>query len=147
MSQACPLIFRKVDSTISKISAFLVMSLVIVYFITLQKMVLIFLILDFILRLSGYKPFSLVFQLANGIQKLFKLPVKLEDAGAKRLAAFFGLAFMSGMLVGDLLGCTIGVWIIAAAFMSCVLLDLFFNYCIACKIYSSAKKIYPKAFL
>jgi hypothetical protein len=147
MSQACPLIFRQIDSTISKISAAVVMTGVIVYLITMQKWIIIFLIIDFILRLSGNKRFSPVFKLANGTQKLFHLRVYLEDAGAKRLAAIFGLLFMIGIIVSDLLGSSLGVWIIAVTFMSCVLFDLLFNYCIACKVYSAAKKIYPKAFI
>jgi hypothetical protein len=147
MSQVCPLLFRQIDAMISKISAALVMSSVIAYLITMQKLILVFLILDFIVRLSGYKRISPIYQFANGIQKLFKLSVKMEDAGAKRLAAIFGLVFMIGMLVSDFLHSITAVWIIAAAFMSCVLLDLFFNYCIACKVYSASKKIYPKGFL
>jgi len=147
MSQACPLLFRQIDSTISKISAAVVMSSVIVYLITMQKWILVFLILDFIVRLSGYKTLSPVFQFANSFQKIFKLPTHLEDAGAKRLAAFFGLIFMISMLIADFGGWILGVWSVAGIFISCVLLDLFFNYCIACKVYSAAKKIYPKGFL
>jgi len=146
MSQACPLLFRQIDSTIAKANAFFVMSGVIVYLITMQKWVLVFLILDFLIRLSGYKTMSPLFQLSSRLQKFLNLPVRLEDAGAKRLAAFFGLFFMIGMLVADLGGWDIAVWAIAVVFISCVLLDLFFNYCIACIVYSYAKKIYPKAF-
>ncbi|MGZ5208925.1 MAG: DUF4395 domain-containing protein [Sulfuricurvum sp.] len=146
MSQTCPLLFRQIDSTIAKTSAFFVMSGVIIYLITMQKWILVFLIVDFLIRLSGYKKMSLIFQLSIGIQKLFKLQVRLEDAGAKRLAAFFGLFFMIGMLIADAAGWNIAVWVIAVVFMGCVLLDLFFDYCIACKVYSYAKKMYPKAF-
>lgn len=147
MSQTCPLLFRQVDSTISKISAAVVMTGVIIYLITMQKWIIFFTILDFILRLYGYKKVSPIFQLSNGIQKLFRLPVYLEDAGAKRLAAIFGLFFMIGIVVSDFAGCLIGIWIIAGIFISCVLLDLLFDYCIACKVYSTAKKIYPKGFI
>ncbi len=146
MSQTCPLLFRQIDSTIAKLSASFVMSGVVVYLITMQKWILVFLILDFLIRLSGYKKMSPIFQLSITIQKLFKLPVRLEDAGAKRLAALFGLFFMIGMLVADTGGWSIAVWVIAVVFMSCVLLDLLFDYCIACKVYSYAKKIYPKGF-
>jgi len=147
MSQACPLLFRQIDSTVSKISAAVVMLGVIIYLTSMYKWILIFLILDFILRLSGYKTFSPVFQFANSFQKLFRLPIHLEDAGAKRLAAFFGLLFIIGILASDFIGCIVGIWIFAGIFMICVLLDLFFDYCIACKVYSAAKKIYPKGFM
>lgn len=147
MSQGCPLLFRQIDSTISKISAALVMIGVIIYLITMQKWIIIFIILDFILRLSRYKRFSPVFQFSKGVQQLFKLPVYLEDAGAKRLAAIFGLLFMIGIIVSDFIGCSLGIWIIANIFIICVLFDLVFDYCIACKVYSAVKKIYPKGFV
>ena len=146
MAQACPLLFRKIDATISKISAGVVMTSVIVYLLTLCKLILVFLIIDFIIRLSGKKSFSPVFLFANGAQAVFKLPVRLEDAGAKRLAAFFGLSFMVGILVSDLLGFSLGIWIIAFIFVSCVTLDLLFDYCIACKVYSLFGKIFPREY-
>jgi hypothetical protein len=144
MSQACPLLFRKIDATISKINAATVVVFVIVYLLTMCKLILFFLIIDFALRLSGKKSFSPIFLFANGVQSVFKLPVCLEDAGAKRLAAFFGLSFMIGILLSDFLGFTAGVWICAVSFISCVILDLLFDYCIACKIYSMFGKIFPK---
>lgn len=146
MSQACPLLFRQIDSTIAKANASLVMMGVILYLVTMQKVILIFLILDFLIRLSGYKRLSPIFKISTGIQKMFKLPIRFEDAGAKRLAAIFGLFFMIGILIADIGGWSMAVWIIALIFMSCVLLDLLFDYCIACIIYSYAKKMYPKGF-
>lgn len=143
MSQVCPLLFRQLDSTISKISSSTVMAAVMVYLIASCKLILVFLIIDFIIRLSGKKSFSPIFLFASGVQVVFKLPARLEDAGAKRLAAFFGLSFMVGILVSDLLKCEIGVWIFALSFMGCVVLDLLFDYCIACKVYSAFGKLFP----
>ncbi|MCX6074458.1 MAG: DUF4395 domain-containing protein [Campylobacterales bacterium] len=147
MSQACPLLFRQIDAMVVKVSASLVMGGVILYLITSEKGILVFLIIDFLIRLSGYKKFSPIFALSTGVQTLFKLPVRMEDAGAKRLAAFFGLFFMNAMLVMDLEGWNSAIFVVATTFIGCVFLDLFFNYCIACKIYSYGKKIYPKRFV
>jgi len=146
MSQSCPLLFRQIDATVVKVSASLVMGGVVVYLMTSEKEILVFLIVDFVIRLSGYKKMSPIFAVAKGIQTLLKLSVRMEDAGAKRLAAFFGLFFMVGILVADLEAWGSAVWGIALIFMGCVLLDLFFNYCIACNIYSYGKKIYPQKF-
>lgn len=146
MSKACPLIFRQVDSTISKISAIFVSSAVIIYLITMQKVILIFLILDFMLRLSKYKRLSPIFRVACIIKTFSKLPTYLEDAGAKRLAAIFGMIFTIGMLGSDILGWSLSIWIIAIIFLICVALDLLLDYCIACVVYSFVKRIYPKWF-
>lgn len=147
MSQVCPLLFRQIDATTVKVTATMVMSFVIIYLVTSYIAILGFLILDFTIRLSGYKLYSPLFRSAELIQHLLRLPIKMEDAGAKRLAAFFGLFFMIGMVVSHAIGWNSGIWIFALVFMSCVLLDLLFNYCIACKVYALSKKIYPKGFM
>ncbi len=147
MSKACPIIFRKVDSTISKISAIFVSTGVITYLITMQKLILIFLILDFMVRLSKYKRFSPIFRISFSIKLFLKLPTHLEDAGAKRLAAIFGMIFTVGILVSDFFVWPYSAWVIAFIFLLCVALDLFFDYCIACVFYSFFKRIYPRGFI
>jgi len=146
MFQACPLLYRQVDANISKMSAIAVSMGVIAYLITMQKFILVFIIIDFLLRLSKLKGFSPIFRASCMMKTLLNLPTRLEDAGAKRLAAIFGLAFSIGMLGFDFSGLIFGTWLIAAIFISCVVLDLLFDYCIACKVYSISRKIYPKGF-
>lgn len=146
MSQACPLLFRQVDANISKMSAIIVSIGMIAYLLTMQKIILILIIIDFILRLSMHKGFSPVFRVSCFIKRVLNLPTRLEDAGAKRLAAIFGLTFSIAMLGFDFSGLILGIWIVAAIFITCVVLDLLFDYCIACKVYSIARKLYPKWF-
>lgn len=146
MSQACPLLFRQVDANISKISAAAVSIGVIAYLLTMQKIILILIIVDFILRLSMHKGFSPIFRTSCFIKRVLNLPTRLEDAGAKRLAAIFGLAFSVAMLGLDFFGLILGIWIVAGIFITCVVLDLLFDYCIACKVYGIARRLYPKWF-
>lgn len=146
MSQACPLLFRQVDANISKMSAVAVSIGVIAYLVTMQKIILIFIIVDFILRLSMHKGLSPIFRASCLVKRILNLPTRLEDAGAKRLAAIFGLVFSIAMLGFDLAGLIFGIWIVAAVFISCVILDLLFDYCIACKVYSITRKFYPQLF-
>jgi hypothetical protein len=70
----------------------------------------------------------------------------MEDAGAKRLAAQFGVGFTIALVISTLLHADLAVVIISGIFLSCAALELFFGYCIACKMYYIAKKIYPKWF-
>lgn len=147
MSQTCPLLFRQVDANISKISAVAVSLGVIAYLLSMQKIILAFIIIDFIIRLSRFKSMSPIFRGSCFIKRVLNLPTRLEDAGAKRLAAIFGLIFSIAILGFDFLGLKLGIWIVAAVFISCVVLDLLFDYCIACKVYSLARRIYPKGFL
>lgn len=146
MSQACPLLFRQVDANISKMSAVAVSIGVIAYLLTMQKIILIFIIIDFILRLSMHKGLSPIFRASCLVKRVLNLPTRLEDAGAKRLAAIFGLAFSMAMLGFDFFGLIFGIWIVAGIFITCVVLDLLFDYCIACKVYSIARKLSPAWF-
>ena len=143
MAQQCPLIFRQVDATITRINTLFVMSGVIAYLITDIMAILVLLIIDFVIRLLGYKQISPTQNVSLWIQRKLSLPVKLEDAGAKRLAAYFGVGFMGALAVFHLLGMGWAVSIIAAVYLFCAALELFFGFCIACKLYYFTQKVYP----
>lgn len=147
MPKVCPLAFRLIDATTSKISTALVLSSLFAYLATMHVAILLFIAIDFIIRLSGKKKFSPVFICASAIQKLLHLPVKVEDAGGKRLAAFFGLGFTVGMIITHFGGWMVANTIIATIFAVCAIPEILFGYCIACKFYTLAKRVYPKAFL
>ncbi len=146
MAQQCPLIFRQVDATVTRINTLFVISTIIAFLLTQSLVILIALIIDFMFRLYGYKHLSPIQNISLFIQKKLSLPVKMEDAGAKRLAAFFGVGFTFALLITSWLGAGFATAIIAGIFLFCAALELFFGYCIACKIYYIVKKIYPKAF-
>ena len=146
MAQQCPLIFRQVDATVTRINTLFVILGIVTFLVTKLSIVLIVLIVDFILRLSGKKYLSPVNISSLWIQKKFDLAVKMEDAGAKRLAAIFGLGFTIATLVSSLIGASTAVVLISGVFLFCAGLELLFGYCIACTIYYIAKTIYPKGF-
>ncbi|MDD5159443.1 MAG: DUF4395 domain-containing protein [Sulfuricurvum sp.] len=143
MAQQCPLIFRQVDATVTRINTLFVILGIIVFLVTQSSIVLIVLIVDFVLRLYGYKHLSPVNISSLFIQKKLSLPVKMEDAGAKRLAAFFGTGFSIALLICSWIGADLAIAFISGIFLFCAALELFFGYCIACKIYYIAKKLYP----
>ncbi|WP_295055712.1 DUF4395 domain-containing protein [Sulfuricurvum sp.] len=146
MAQQCPLIFRQVDATVTRINTLFVILSIIGFLLMDNILVLIFLIIDFFLRLYGYKQFSPINRLSVFIQRKLSLSIKMEDAGAKRLAAFFGLVFSIVLAIASVLNLQPVITIIAGIFLFCASLELFFGYCIACKIYYIAKKIYPRGF-
>lgn len=146
MSQACPLLFRQVDSTISKISTSIILAGIVLYFMTMYVVILFFIAADFGIRLSGYKVFSPIYLAALGMQKIFDLPIRMEDAGAKRLAAFFGLAFTVGIVLTHFVQWTAASYVIAVVFALCAIPEILFGYCIACKFYTLLQKVFPKRF-
>jgi len=146
MAQECPLIFRQVDATVVRINTLFVIGAVIGFLITQYVIILVLLTVDFLLRLFGYKQISPINNFSLLLQRQFSFSSKMEDAGAKRLAAFFGLGFTVALAVFHLIGLEWAVDAIAAIYLFCAGLELLFGYCIACKIYYIAKKVYPKAF-
>ena len=146
MAQQCPLIFRQVDATVTRINTLFVIIALMAFLVAQNALILVALIIDFILRLSGYKQFSPVNRLSLLIQKQFSLPIKMEDAGAKRLAAIFGTVFTVILLMASLFHADVVIAIVSGIFLFCAALELLFGFCVACQIYYIAKKIYPKGF-
>lgn len=143
MSQTCPLLFRQIDGTIARLNALFVSCLVVVFLATSNVVWLYLLALDFIIRLYGFKPYSPLYQLAILTQKTLHLSEKMTDAGAKRLAAMFGLFFILLLIITSHLDLIYLNYIVAASFLACTSLELAFSYCIGCKVYWLIKKIYP----
>ncbi len=146
MAQQCPLIFRQVDATVTRINTLFIIAGVIGFLITDYVVILVLLTIDFLLRLYGYKHISPIHNLSLLIQRKFSFSVKMEDAGAKRLAAFFGLGFTIALILFYAIGIPLAVDAIAFIYLFCAGIELIFGYCIACKIYYIAKKVYPKGF-
>jgi len=143
MSDACPLSFKQVDSNVSRLSSMFVVLLVLTYLTTNSIYILLFLAIDFIIKLFLNPGISMITLFAEFLKSLLKLKDKFVDSGAKRLAGFFGLLFIVLLIAVH----GFDIWLltlsIAVVFLSCSTLDVVFNYCIGCKIYFIIKKIYP----
>ena len=143
MSNSCPLNFERVDSNVARLSSLAVASLVIFYLLTSNIYILIFLVLDFTIKLFVNKELSPISMLSSFIKSTFKMKNKFTDGGAKRLAGMFGLVFVVLLILTHFLNAWIGSLVVAAIFLSCSLFDVFFNYCIGCKVYFIIKRVYP----
>ena len=143
MSNSCPLNFERVDSNVSRLSALAVASLVILYLFSANVYILIFLAFDFIIKLFVNKELSPIGMLSSSIKGVLRVQDKFTDGGAKRLAGMFGLLFVFLLIITHFLNAWFVSLIVAAIFLSCSLLDVFFNYCIGCQVYFIIKKLYP----
>lgn len=143
MSYACPMNFIRVDNTISRVNALFVSSLVIAYLLSSNVFILFFLAMDFSIKLFVDKKYAPLFILSKFVKKVLKLEVDYCDGGAKRLAAYFGLFFVFLLITAHFSNAWVVSLVIATIFISCALLDVFFSFCVGCKIYFIIKKIYP----
>ncbi|MDA3947532.1 MAG: DUF4395 domain-containing protein [Helicobacteraceae bacterium] len=144
MAQSCPLAFRQIDGTIARLNALSVFLLLLLSVFTTNPFILLFLGLDFMIRLYGNKRFSPIYQISIALQRIFGFKAEMVDAGAKRLAAHFGLFFVLALLATNLAGLTILMYSAAAVFLFCLSLELLFGYCIGCKIYFIYRKLVPE---
>jgi hypothetical protein len=144
MAQVCPLIFRQIDGTIARLNALSVFLLLVLFVFWPNSLILLFLGIDFMIRLYGNKSFSPVFQVSKVLKKLFGFKTEMTDAGAKRLAAHFGLFFVFAALASNLSGLIIMTYVTVAVFLLCLGMELLFNYCIGCKIYFIYRKFVPE---
>ncbi|MCJ7765058.1 MAG: DUF4395 domain-containing protein [Thiovulaceae bacterium] len=144
MAQSCPLAFRQIDGTLTRLNALSVFLLLLLFLVVPSPLILLFVGLDFIIRLYGNKRFSPVFRLSKILKKIFGLRSEMTDAGAKRLAAHFGLFFAMAALASSLAGFALLMYLTVAIFLFCLALELLFAYCIGCKIYFIYRKFVPE---
>jgi hypothetical protein len=142
-NEACPLNFTRVDENISRVNALFVSSFVILYLYMPFVYILIFLVFDFSIKLFFQTLTSPLSFISQGFKKLFYIKDAFVDGGAKRLAGFFGLFFMSLLLVIHFFHSWTASFVVALLYLSCSFLDILFSFCIGCKIYFIIKKIYP----
>ena len=146
MSQSCPLAFRQIDGTIARLNAFSVFTLLVLFVFVPNPLILLVVGADFMIRLYGSKQYSPFFQFSKLLQKTFKLSSVMVDAGAKRVAAHFGLFFVAVTLGGNLAGLDLLMYTTVAIFIFCLSLELLFAYCIGCKVYFIYRHFVPERF-
>ena len=144
MAPSCPLAFRQIDGTIARLNALSVFLLLTLFIVTSKPVILVFLGADFMIRLYGNKLYSPFFQLSKVLQKTFRLPTVMVDAGAKRVAAHFGLFFVAVALGANLAGLSVLMYTTVAIFIFCLSLELLFAYCIGCKVYFIYRHFVPE---
>jgi hypothetical protein len=141
--QSCPVSFHNVDGTLARIGSFYIFVSIVLFLVTSQQLILYFLILDFLTRLSGLQRYSLVYYMARVTKRLLGFSSETVDGSAKRLAAYFGLLFVVLLSLEALFKLHIALYATAAFFLLCAGLEIVFDYCIGCKIYFIIKSIYP----
>ena len=127
-----------------RIGSLSVIITVVIFLLSAQVGLLYFLSIDFLIRLYGRKSYSPVYQLSVGVKSLFGMQTKMADAGAKRLAAQFGLFFVLLLIAVYHLHVAPVLYIVAGVFLACASMELLFGYCVGCKVYFIIKKIYPE---
>ncbi len=140
MARVCPVAFRKIDGTVSRLNALSVTTTLVLFLLTHHVAWLYLLGADFIIRVYGKKKYSPFFNISTFIKKMMQMKSEMVDAGAKRVAAQMGIFFVFLLLVTTHLQWFVAADIVAVIFISCTCLEFFFGYCIGCEIYFIVQK-------
>jgi len=135
MAQACPINFRSVDNTVSRIGSLLTAAVVAAFLFSGSSLWLYALGLDLLVRLYGQKQYSPVFQTSRLLKEMLRLPTHKVDSAAKNVAGHFGLLFILLLLLASYFGLSYTLFAVAGTFMFCLILDVLFNFCLGCKMY------------
>jgi len=131
----CPVSDKRINENVARANATLTVLFLTAFALTSNVLLIVFLLIDFVLRgmeLSRYSPFSII---SIKIVKLLGIKPKIINAGPKLFAARIGVFFSFAIFVSSFTGFDILTYILTGIFGVCAFLEEFFGYCVACKIY------------
>lgn len=141
-NKSCPISLISVDSNIARINAFLVGIIFTAFIFTSNIALVYFLILDFTTRIFFNKEYSLLHMISKKSKELLNLKTQKVDSAPKRLAAFFGLAFLLAIAIVHSMNLVVAFYILSIVLLACIFLEVAFSYCLGCEIYHLYKKLF-----
>lgn len=139
-SRSCPISLISVDGNIARINAFYVGILFGLYLLTMNYLILYFLIFDFSIRLFSNKKYSFILFLSTQTKKILRIRSDRVDYAPKKLAMYFGLMFLLSIFITHILHFTFLFYLFSVVLLACISLEAFFSYCLGCEIYHLYKR-------
>jgi len=133
---ACPVSYSQVDKKLIKAYSSIVLIVLAVSLFLNNHIGLYLITIDFIIRVFvGIKYSPLCNFLTLGM-RISHLKPKLVNAGSKKIAAYVGLFFSLMITLAYVFSFSTMAICMTVMFMAAILLDLLFDYCLACKMQS-----------
>jgi hypothetical protein len=136
----CPVDFVLINENKARLIAFFVLVLSVVFLITGLWIIVVFLIVDFLVRVNNLGQYSLLAILSDAVIKQLKIKYKPTDRAPKRFAAGVGLLFTSCILILTFLDLPVLSIIVATTVAIFGFLESFIGFCAGCYVYSILKK-------
>jgi len=141
MEKYCPIVTETVDTKLIKANALFVL-IILSASLLLQIPSLIFIVaVDFSIRVFFGVKNSPVCRIISRSLKIMNIKQYKVNAGPKKLAAKFGLAFSFIIIFFQLMDFPNVAIIITMVFIVLTALEVFFSYCLVCTIYPYLNKI------
>ncbi len=136
MVKSCPITIDKVNEKIIRINSLFVFLGLLGFVLTPYKVVIIPIVIDFLIRvLFGLKYSPVCFLIKHSLNILNSKP-HLVNAGPKKFAAKIGLTLTSILLISYIFDFNTLELILGTISLVAIGMEVFFKYCVACKIYS-----------
>ncbi|MCF6183592.1 MAG: DUF4395 domain-containing protein [Bacteroidales bacterium] len=136
----CPVSTHKINENVSRLTAGIIFSLIILFILTQNILFLVFALFDFSFRVFEKITFSPVSWVIKNIYNAANLPKKMINKAPKIFAARLGF-FLSAVSLIIFFFFPVTASIIAGVLAVCIFADAAFNFCIGCIIYHSV--VYP----
>ena len=138
----CPISDKRINEHVTRSNAFLTVSLLVTYSFTANLFIIVFLLVDFLLRAVELPQYSLFAIISKKLVQVLSLKPKLINAGTKIFAARIGLFFNVAILVSALFGLNTLSLSLVGIFGICAFLEAAFGFCVACQIYPLIYKLF-----
>jgi len=141
MIQICPVVNFQINKKVARLNSFFTLIIFVLFVFTDIKYPVFFLCLDFFFRAFLKGRYSAVSFLSKSFLGLLKIEPSMANAGPKIFAARLGFLFCFLISLFYLFS-----FFSIANFLSFIMiilasLELFFNFCLGCKVYSFLCKL------
>ena len=134
--KSCPINYQQVDKHLIKLYSTIVLLVLIITLLTGNHLGIYLITIDFMIRVFAGIKYSPLCNILTKLMKVTPLKPLLVNAATKKIAAQVGLLFCVFICVFHLLGFVLLTKIFISLFIFAISLDLFFDYCLACKLQS-----------
>lgn len=134
-SLSCPTDNRKVNEKVTRWNAFFTFSAIALGLYYSNILILFFMSLDFFLRIINEGKMSPISAINKFLQKSLRIKPEMINAAPKIFAAKIGLVLTTLILISLVFQLLIPAYIIGGIIIIFALLESFFGFCIACKVY------------
>ncbi len=136
----CPVDFISINENKARLTAFFVLVLASIFLVTALWIIMVFLVVDFFLRVNNWGKYSLLAILSDAVIRQLKIKNKPTDRAPKRFAAGVGLLFTVGILILTLFQLTVLSIIVTMVLVFFAFLESFAGFCAGCYVYTGVKK-------
>ncbi len=134
--KACPVSYDQVDKHLIKAYSSIILIILGYTFFTGNHWAMYLVTLDFLIRVFIGIKYSPLCNFLTAFMNITPLKPILVNAGTKKIAAQVGLIFALSICIFSFLGWQTASNVFIIMFALAISLDLFFDYCLACKMQS-----------